>query len=77
MKRQDITKAHQETLTSLKSSLAKKEQQLVEVKLKLSLDQLKNTSQLKNLKKDIAQLKTIIHLKELEPKTSDQPKGTS
>jgi ribosomal protein L29 len=77
MKRQDITKAHQDTPALLKSTLAKKEQQLVEVKLKLSLDQLKNTSQLKNLKKDIAQLKTIIHFKELEPKPSDQPKGTS
>jgi len=77
MKRQDIAKLHHQTIDELEGKVRELQTELVEIKMKLALDQLKNKRQPKNLKTDIARILTIIKQKQLtgdnqkpEPKKS-------
>lgn len=65
MKRQDLLKFHQQTISEIKAEIAKLEKQLVELSMKKSLAQLQNVHQPKNLRHDIARLKSIIRIKQL------------
>jgi ribosomal protein L29 len=65
MKRQDLTKFHQLSVSEIKTEITKLENQLVDISMKKSLAQLKNVRQPKNLRHDIARLKSIIRIKEL------------
>jgi len=47
--------------------LRDEEKNLVDLRFSHQLKQLTNTSKLKNLKRDIARLKTVLHERELQP----------
>lgn len=63
MKKTDKIAYHQKSLSELNKNLVDISQQLVETKLKLATGQLKDTSQIKKLKYQIALIKTIISQK--------------
>lgn len=65
MKRQDLVKAQQQTITELKVDIEKLEQKLVDLVMKKALSQLKNVREPKFIRHDIARLKSIIRIKEL------------
>jgi len=63
MKPKDKTSLHQQTLKQLQANLAKTQKDLVDLRLKLKTNQLKDTSQLKKARHQIAIFKTLIHKK--------------
>jgi len=65
MKQQDKIKLQQLSVPELKTELTKLEKQLVELRMKKELTQLKNVRQPKTIRHDIARLQSIIHTKEL------------
>lgn len=65
MKRQDLVKYRQQNQAELQAEVNKLSVQLVETKLQQSLGQQKNVRGVKNLRDDIARLKTIIREKQL------------
>jgi ribosomal protein L29 len=65
MKRQDLTKFHQLSVSEINTEITKLENQLIDISMKKSLAQLKNVRQPKTLRHDIARLKSIIRIKEL------------
>jgi large subunit ribosomal protein L29 len=65
MKHQELIKYHQMTIPELNGELNKLSGTFTEAKLKQKLGQEKNVHLVKNLRQDIARLKTIIRQKEL------------
>jgi|GEM_PF-5939046 ribosomal protein L29 len=63
MKIKDLKQLHQQDLDQLNASLAKEVSNLKKLNLDLATNKLKDTSQLKKLKRHIAVLKTIISSK--------------
>lgn len=63
MKRDLLTKYHQMPLEELHKERFKLEQNIGEVKLKISLGKQKNTSLKKTLRHDLAQINTLISAK--------------
>lgn len=70
MRRQDLVKFHQQTAAEIKVEISKLEKQLVELTMKKGLAQLKNVRQPKTIRHQIAQLKSIIRIKELAQQES-------
>lgn len=70
MKRQDLTKFHQQTNNEIMTEIVKLEKQLVELTMKKNLAQLKNVRQPKQIRHDIARLKSIVRIKELTKQES-------
>jgi large subunit ribosomal protein L29 len=66
MKRRELKKARVKSIEELKAQVENVYKELSELKMQLSLGELKNTSLIKIKKKDIAQLLTIIKEKELK-----------
>ena len=65
MKHQDLIKHHDQSIPELKAEVGKFEAELIEIKMKQKLGQLKNVRSYKNLRGNIAKLKSIIRIKEL------------
>lgn len=65
MKRQDLTKFHQQSISEINAEITKLQKQMVELSMKKSLAQLKNVRQPKTIRQDIARLKSIVRIKEL------------
>lgn len=65
MKKQELKKLSQETIKTLQTKLQELEEELLQKKLRKARKELENRKAPKNLKKDIAQIKTIIREKEL------------
>jgi large subunit ribosomal protein L29 len=68
MKVKDKQLFHSQTLVQLQTDLAEAQKNLVDLRLKLRTNQLKNTSQLKKTRHQIAVLKTIIEQKQITAK---------
>ena len=65
MKSQDIKALQQKSQTELKKDLAQLMQDLAGMRLAAKVGKLDSPAKLKNLRKDIARLKTVIRNKEL------------
>jgi ribosomal protein L29 len=63
MKRQDLDKYHNLSITELQDEVRSLEKTLQVAKLELSLNKLKNVHTVKNLRHDISRLKTLITAK--------------
>jgi ribosomal protein L29 len=63
MKRQDLDKYHNQTVAELQAREVELRQELQQVTLEHSLGKHKNVHHAKNIRTDIARLKTIIHAK--------------
>jgi ribosomal protein L29 len=63
MKSKNIKLLHQQDLNELNASLLKQTQNLKKLQLDLATNKLKDTSQVKKIKRQIAIIKTIIHQK--------------
>lgn len=63
MKPKNIKLLHQQDLNELNASLVKKTLSLKKLQLDLATNKLKDTSQVKKIKRQIAIIKTIIHQK--------------
>jgi len=74
MKKNDLKLIRSKTLPELVSLVRSKKEELTLSYTKLKADKIKNTSLLKNLKKDIAQLLTLIREKEIVEKLSENKK---
>jgi len=68
MKLKDKTSLHQQSLKQLQTNLTKTQTDLVDLRFKLKTNQLKDTSQLKKVRHQIAVLKTLIYQKQTKPK---------
>jgi ribosomal protein L29 len=75
MKQQDLVKHHHLDLPELRAVVNRLETELVEARLQISLGQESNFHTAKNLRRDLAQIKTIIRHKELtgQPATTQKP----
>jgi ribosomal protein L29 len=65
MKHTSLIKHHEQSIPELKTEINKIEKELIEVKMKQQLGQVKNVRAYKNLRHDIARLMSIISIKEL------------
>lgn len=63
MKKKQVVELRQKTDHELKKMIDEKKKELAKVKLDLSLAKSKNTAVVKTLKKEIAQVLTVIHMK--------------
>jgi ribosomal protein L29 len=72
MKAKDKQLLHTKSITQLQADLVETQKNLAELQLKLKANQLKDTTQLKKTRHQLAVLKTIIHQKQLQPE-ADQP----
>ena len=75
MKRQDINKLHGATKKELQSKLEELQKNLVQEKMNISLSNQKNTSIATNIRRDIARVKTIIHVSNITQSKEDIKKG--
>jgi ribosomal protein L29 len=64
MKKSKIIEARSKEITELKKQLMETQQQLVKLRLEIASGKIKNTKASKSLRKDIAQLLTLIKEKE-------------
>jgi len=71
MKKEEIKKWKQATEKEIEERINELKSQLFNLKHQLRLGQLKNYSQLKEIRKDIARLKTIIREKQLQKEGGD------
>lgn len=67
MKAKDKQLLHTKNITQLQADLVETQKNLAELQLKLKANQLKDTTQLKKTRHQLAVLKTIIHQKQLQP----------
>jgi ribosomal protein L29 len=74
MKKNDLKLIRKKTLPELVSLVKSKKEELTLSYAKLKAGKIKNTSLLKNLKKDIACLLTLIREKEIVEKLSENKK---
>ncbi|MCM8803922.1 MAG: 50S ribosomal protein L29 [Candidatus Omnitrophica bacterium] len=65
MKREEIKKWRESSKGEIENKIFELKKQLYEMNQQLILGQLKNYSQIKEIKKDIARLKTILKEKEI------------
>ena len=65
MKKEEIKKWKEATNQEIENKIMELKMKLYEMKNQLILGQLKNYSQIKEIKKDIARLKTILREKEI------------
>ena len=65
MKHATLIKYHEQSISELKAEVNKLTSGLIDVKMKQQLGQSKNVRAYKNLRHDIARLKSIISIKEL------------
>lgn len=73
MKHSDLVKHHHMTVDELEATLLQKEQELVDARVKASLNQEKNVHLSKSIRHDIARIKTIIHHKNIIGEESSLP----
>jgi len=66
MKTKDKQSLHAKNITQLQADLVETQKNLAELQLKLKANQLKDTTQLKKTRHQLAVLKTIIHQKQLQ-----------
>lgn len=66
MKKQELEKLRQESIKALRKALQEKQEAKFKAKLELKTGQLKNVEKVKNLRKEIAQIATLIREKELK-----------
>ncbi len=66
MKSKDIQALHQQSLDQLKTKLNELTDQLAKIRLEKSAGRLENTSSVKNLADDVARIKTVISVKQLQ-----------
>lgn len=64
MKKNELSQMRDKELKELRKELKEKKQELAKVRLEVSTGKIKNTRAGKNLRKDIAQILTIIRDKE-------------
>jgi ribosomal protein L29 len=76
MKSQELKKLHQMTLPELQLEVEKKQHQLVELRIKKNTAQLKDVRQPKRVRQEIAQMKSIIRIKQLVAQTKVNEKVT-
>ncbi|MFC1727534.1 50S ribosomal protein L29 [Patescibacteria group bacterium] len=70
MKLKQIKALHSKSVKELMELLKKTEKELVSLKMDLGIGKLKNVRQVREKKRDLARVKTILRKKELEvPKT--------
>lgn len=72
MKKKDLQLLRKKQLSELVALVRSKKDELVLSYAKLKADKLKNTSVLKNLRRDIAQILTLIKEKEIFEKSSEK-----
>lgn len=65
MKKEEIKKWRESTKEEINNKILELKKQLYEMKHQLILGQLKNYSQIKEIKRDIGRLKTILREKEI------------
>jgi len=65
MKKQDLDKLRDQSKKELESLLEKLARELAELRMQFSLGKLKNVKTMSGKRKDIAQVKTIIHEQKL------------
>lgn len=65
MKREELKKWRESSEEEIKNKIVELEKQLYEMRHQLILGQLKNYSKIKEIKKNIARLKTILREREL------------
>ena len=69
MKHKDeLNNLKQKTLAELETDLKAKKSELLNLRFQLAIDQLENTAALRECKKDIARVKTIMRQRELAEK---------
>mgnify|MGYP001042940240 CR=1 FL=1 len=68
MKREELNKWREATKQEIDNKILELKKQLYELNHQLILGQLKNYSQIKEIKKDIARLKTILREREIGAK---------
>lgn len=66
MKKQEFKKLREESIQSLKKTLSVKQEEKLKTQMELKTGQLKNVKRVKSLRKEIAQILTIIREKELK-----------
>ncbi len=66
MKKQEFVKLREESISSLKKKLNEKRGEKVRAQMELKTGQLKNVKKVRSLRKDIAQILTLIREKELK-----------
>lgn len=66
MKKQEFKKLREESILSLKKSLSKEQEEKVRAQMELKTGQLKNVKKVRALRKEIAQILTLIREKELK-----------
>lgn len=72
MKKDKLTKAGTREITELESEIVKLKKQLAASRLEIKAGKTNNTSLVKNLKKDLAQLLTILTIRKYQEKQEDK-----
>jgi len=73
MKKQELTKVREKALDKLKLDLDKKRLEILDLRVKITTGQEKDVKKAKKLKKEIAQILTVMREKELvEERKSDK-----
>lgn len=68
MKKKDLTEIKTKTIEDLNKLIPEKEKQKASTKLEQKLKKIKNVHQVNQIKKDLAQIKTILSRKRIEIK---------
>lgn len=68
MKKKDLTEIKTKTIEDLNKLIGEKEKQKASTKLEQKLGKIKNVHQVNQIKKDLAQIKTILSRKRIEVK---------
>ena len=68
MKKKDLTEIKTKTIEDLNKLIPEKEKQKAQTKLEQKLGKIKNVHQVNQIKKDLAQIKTILSRKRIEVK---------
>lgn len=68
MKKKDLTEIKAKTIEDLNKLIPDKEKQKASTKLEQKLGKIKNVHQVNQIKKDLAQIKTILSRKRIEVK---------
>lgn len=68
MKKKDLTEIKTKTIEDLNKLIPEKEKQKASTKLEQKLGKIKNVHQVNQIKKDLAQIKTILSRKRIEIK---------
>jgi large subunit ribosomal protein L29 len=74
MKRKELKDVKIKDISEIIKSIVTKKEELLKIQLKVKIGGEKNLKKAKNLRKDIAQLKTVLHEKEIVAKEEEPVK---